>query len=146
MDESKKPRPQHLDYKKMSGTELKGRIRQINRLLVKVRSSFTLGLFPPSILFLSSSNPIHSLLKSGLDAELVASKQKQLKALQSELATRPPSHIVVQENIRRIKENNQHHKLKNSTISYIGALNSEFTLQELHNGPVYLVPPSSITL
>jgi hypothetical protein len=90
MEADKQPSNGPLDYSKMSGTELKGRIRQINRLLAK----------------------------PGLDSGLIKAKQQQLAELQKELDTRPPSHVVVQENIRRIKEQNAKKAIQNPTVVY----------------------------
>lgn len=113
----KKTEPQGpLAYNKMSGTELKGRIRQINRLLVKVRIFRFMGF----VALIMTSNLLQSMKQPNLDADLISKKQQQLAELQNELNTRPPSHVVVEENIRRIKERNATKVVKNPTIVYAG--------------------------
>lgn len=60
----------------------------------------------------------------------MAIKKKQLRELQAELDTRPPSEVVVQENIRRIKEQNVQNKLHSNKVTYFGTY---FLLIELHS-------------
>lgn len=56
---------------------------------------------------------------------MVSDKQTQLAKLQEELSTRPPSHVVVEENIRRIKAQNAEKKVKSSEVTYYGTRGRE---------------------
>lgn len=81
-----------------------------------------------------------------LDADLISKKQQQLTELQNELNTRPPSHVVVEENIRRIKERNAQKVVKNPTVVYAGTLNGLPLGKETPKTNLKLIPFSSFIL